>query len=83
MEVSFQDAFRIAQNKYPHQINHFEEYEKYFVFEFDDGIERIGGELSPIVIRKADGMALNYAPIFFDLGEDAEEVGEIVRGGTI
>ena len=74
---------RIAQNKYPHQINHFEEYEKYFVFEFDDGIERIGGDLSPIVIRKADGMALNYAPIFFDLGEDAEEVGEIVREGTI
>ena len=83
MEVSFQDALRIAQSKYPHQINHFEEYEKYFVFEFDDGIERIGGELSPIVIRKADGMALNYAPIFFDLGEDAEEVGEVVREGTI
>ena len=83
MEASFQEALKIAQDKYPHQINHFEEYEKYFVFEFDDGIERIGGDLSPIVIRKADGMALNYAPIFFDLGEDAEEVGEVVREGTI
>jgi hypothetical protein len=83
MGVSFREALKIAQDKYPHQINHFEEYEKYFVFEFDDGIERIGGELSPIVIRKADGMALNYAPIFFDLSEDAEDVGEAVSEGMI
>lgn len=81
MTVSFEAALNIAQAKYPHQINHYEEYEKYFVFERDDGREHIGGDFSPIVIRKSDGAALNYAPIFFNLDAEAEDVGEIISEG--
>lgn len=83
MAVEFREALKIATQKYPHSINHYEEYENYFVFDFDDGKEYVGGELSPIVIRKADGAALNYAPVFFDFSDDAEDVGEMVREGKL
>lgn len=83
MESLFDKALKIAQEKYPHKINHFEEYENYFVFDQDNGIDRVGGDYSPIVIRKSDMKALNYAPIFFNLDADAEDVGEILSQGTI
>lgn len=83
MAVSFDEALKIAQEKYPHRINHYEEYEKYFVFDHDDGVERVGGDYSPIVIRKSDAEALNYAPIFFNLDADAEDVGEVVSEGNM
>ena len=83
MEVCFKDALDIAKNKYPHSINHYEEYKDYFVFDYDDGEVRCGGELSPIVVRKIDGQALNYAPIFFNFDEDAEDAGEVISEGTI
>ena len=83
MATPFDKALRIAKEKYPHEINHFEEYEDYFVFDFDDGEERTGGEFSPIVIRKSDFAALNYAPIFFDLSDDAEDVGDVLAEGII
>ncbi|WP_337426359.1 hypothetical protein [Slackia isoflavoniconvertens] len=83
MAVSFREALKIAQNKYPYRINHCEEYEKYFVFDFDDGTEYVGGDRSPIVIRKSDSAALNYAPIFFNLDADAEDVGDAVSEGYI
>lgn len=83
MTVSFDEALKIAQEKYPHRINHYEEYEEYFVFDHDDGVERIGGDYSPIVIRKSDAEALNYAPIFFNLDADAEDVGEVVSEGSV
>ena len=39
MTISFREALEIAQEKYPYKINHYEEYEKYFVFEYNDGNE--------------------------------------------
>lgn len=83
MATLFDKALQIAKEKYPHEINHFEEYENYFVFDYDDGKERTGGEFSPIVIRKSDFAALNYAPIFFNLSEDAEDVGDVLTEGNI
>lgn len=83
MSVSFDEALEIAKSKYPHPINYYEEYKDYFVFGFDDGTEYTGGSRSPIVIRKEDGQALNYAPIFFNLDADAEDVGEVISEGTI
>lgn len=83
MAISFEEALKIASDQYPHQINRFEEYKDYFVFEHDDGAEYVGGSKSPIVIRKSDGAALNYAPIFFNLDADAEDVGDIVSEGKI
>ncbi len=52
MAISFREALKIAQKEYPYRINHYEEYEKYFVFDLDDGTEYVGGDRSPIVIRK-------------------------------
>lgn len=83
MGTSFEAALNIAKAKYPHQINHFEEYRDYFVFDHDDGVESVGGPLSPVVIRKSDGAVFNYEAIFFNLGEDAEDVGGIVSQGKI
>ena len=83
MVVSFDKALKIAQEKYPHRINHYEEYKKYFVFVHNDGIKRMGGDYSPIVIRKSDAQALNYAPIFFNLDADAEDVGEVISEGSV
>ena len=83
MAITFEQALEAARAKYPHQINRFEEYRDYFVFEHDDGAVRTGGELSPIVIRKSDGAALSYAPIFFNLDADAEDVGDIVSEGEV
>ena len=53
------------------------------MFDFDDGTEYVGGDRSPIVIRKSDSAALNYAPIFFNLDADAEDVGDAVSEGYI
>lgn len=64
MTEAFNKALEIAKAKYPHTIDHYEEYGDYFVFDYDDGTTRVGGELSPIVIRKSDFAPLNYAPIF-------------------
>lgn len=83
MTVSYDQALEIAKDKYPHQINHFEEYREYFVFSHEDGIEYVGGTKSPIVIRKSDGAALNYAPIFFNLDVDAEDIGEAISQGAV
>lgn len=83
MEATFTEALKVAKEKYPHQINHYEEYRDYFVFDYDDGIERVGGPKSPIVIRKSDMAALNYAPIFFNLDADAEDVGDVLAEGEI
>ena len=83
MVVSFDKALKIAQEKYPHRINHYEEYKKYFVFVHNDGIKRMGGDYSPIVIRKSDAQALNYAPIFFNLYADAEDVVEVISEGSV
>lgn len=83
MATTFREALKTAQAKYPHRINHYEEYDKYFVFEHDDGREHVGGDFSPVVIRKSDGVALNYAPIFFDLSPDAEDVGEVIAEGAL
>lgn len=83
MATTFSEALKIAKDKYPHEINHYEEYKDYFVFERIDGTMHIGGDYSPIVIRKSDGAALNYAPIFFNLDAEAEDVGEVISEGTI
>ena len=83
MKVSLKEALKIAQKKYPHKINYYEEYKNYYVFEYNDGITRTGGDYSPIVIRKKDAEALNYAPLFFDFSEDAEDVGDVVSEGHI
>ena len=83
MEASLKEALTVAQGLYPHPINHYEEYEGYFVFDHDDGVERTGGEFSPIVIRKTDMTPLNYAPIFFNMDADAEDVGDVVVEGRI
>ena len=83
MAVSFEEAFEIARKRYRHQINHFEEYEKYFVFENDDHPLGIGGDYSPVVIRKSDGEILHYVPILFNLDGSAEDVGEIIAEGVI
>ena len=83
MTVSYEQALSIAKSKYPHQINKFEEYRNYFVFFNDDGDEHVGGSLSPIVIRKSDGAALNYAPIFFNLDVNAEDIGSLISEGSI
>lgn len=78
MNISFEKALEVAKGKYPHPINQYEEYRDYFVFWHEDGAEHDGGSTSPIVIRKSDSAALNYDPIFFNLSEDAEDVGDIV-----
>lgn len=83
MGASFDEALEIARRKYPHPINRYEEYEGYFVFYRDDGDEHVGGEFSPIVIRKSDSEALNYAPVFFDLDPDAEDVGDVLSEGEV
>lgn len=83
MGTSFQKALEIAKEKYPHEINYYEEYRDYYVFSHEDGIERVGGDYSPVVIRKSDYAALNYAPIFFNLSADAEDVGEVISEGQI
>ncbi len=51
------------------------------MFDFDDGTEYVGGDRSPIVIRKSDSAALNYAD-FFNLDADAEDVGDAVSKAT-
>ena len=83
METLFDKALVIAREKYPHPINYFEEYKDYFVFGHDDGQEHVGGTMSPIVIRKSDMAALNYAPIFFNMDENAEDVGEVISEGKV
>lgn len=83
MTVSFERALEIAKAYYPHPINHYEEYENYFVFDHDDGVEHVGGTFSPIVVRKSDGMALNYESVFFNMAEDAEDVGDALSEGTL
>ena len=83
MTISFRKALEIAQEKYPYKMNHYEEYEKHFVFEYDDGNEYVGGDHSPIVIRKSDAAALNYTPIFFNLWPEDEDVGPVISDGTI
>lgn len=83
MNVTFDAALEAARKKYPHQINYYEEYRDYFVFMCLDGNEYVGGTMSPIVIRKSDMAALNYAPIFFDLDVNAEDVGDILAEGDI
>ena len=84
METSFDEALRIAKEKYPHPINHYEEYADYFVFEYVDGTEHDGGTTSPIVIRKSDMAALNYNPSFFlGLFEDADSAGDILAEGEV
>lgn len=83
MAVSFDNALEIAKTKYPHEIKHYEEYKDYFVFDSASEVECVGGDLSPIVIRKEDGVALNYAPIFFNLDADAEDVGEPLFEGKL
>lgn len=83
MSISFDSALEIAKAKYPYQVDHFEEYKDYFVFDMHDDVERVGGSASPIVIRKADGAALNYAPIFFNMDAEAEEIGDVISEGTI
>ena len=83
MTATFDEALKVAREKYPYPINHYEEYENYFVFDNDDGVDRVGGMASPIVIRKSDLAALNYEPIFFNMSADAEDVGEIIAEGEI
>lgn len=83
MATIFEEALEIAKGKYPHAINHYEEYEDYYVFDYDDGRERTGGVLSPVVIRKSDSAALNYASVFFDLSDEAEDVGEVISEGRV
>lgn len=81
--TALEKALEIAKSKYPHEINHYEEYEKYFVFFNDKCAECTGGDYSPIVIRKSDRAALLYAPIFFNLDADAEDVGDVISEGEI
>ena len=83
MGVTFEEALVTAQAKYPHPINHYEEYERYFVFGHDNGEERVGGECAPIVIRKSDGAALNYLTMFFRVFDDEEDVGEVLSEGAL
>ena len=83
MTATFDEALALAREKYPYPVNFFEEYRDYFVFGHDDGNEYTGGPMSPIVIRKSDMAALNYAPIFFDMSADAEDVGEVLAEGSI
>lgn len=83
MATTFREALKIARSKYPHRINYYEEYEDYFVFGCDDGNVHVGGDFSPIVIRKSDARALNYAPVFFDFSPGAEDVGEVIAKGTL
>ena len=83
MEITFEEAYKIAKEKYPHEINHFKEYAEYFVFYNEKCSEYTGGDYSPIVIRKSDAQALNYAPIFFNFDADAEDVGDAIAEGTL
>jgi len=83
MNKLFDQAQAIAREKYPYPINYFEEYKDYFVFGYDDGRDHIGGPTSPIVIRKSDLEAFNYAPIFFNMDINAPDVGEVLREGTL
>jgi hypothetical protein len=83
MSCSFEEALSAARSKYPYPIDHFEEYEKYYVFEHMSDVERMGGMESPIVIRKSDGKAFNYAPIFFNLEEGTDDVGDVISEGAI
>lgn len=83
MDKVFNEALKIATEKYPYKINHYEEYAKYYVFEHVDDREYTGGDQSPIVIRKSDMAALNYAPLFFCLNADAEDVGDILSEGEL
>ena len=43
----------------------------------------MGGEYSPIAIRKSDGAALNYLTMFFRVFDDGEDVGEVLSEGTL
>lgn len=83
MKSTFEEALATARERYPHPINRFEEYEDYYVFRYDDGKEYVGGTMSPIVIRKSDMAALNYAPIFFNMDADAEDVGDVISEGEV
>ena len=83
MGYAFDDALKVAREKYPHEINHYEEYRDYYVFEHVGGEEHVGGTESPIVIRKSDMAALNYAPIFFNFDADAEDVGDVISEGEV
>ena len=84
MEANFDKALELAREKYPHPINHYEEYRDYFVFDYDDGTEYTGGDRSPIVIRKSDMAALNYDPAFFlGLFDDADDAGGILAEGEV
>lgn len=83
MANSFDEALQVARKKYPHPITFFEEYKDYYVFGCDDGEEHVGGTMSPIVVRKSDLAALNYAPIFFNMDVDAEDVGDPIFQGEV
>lgn len=82
MSISFDEALGIARGKYPYEIDHYEEYADYYVFERISDVERVGGAGMPIVIRKADGVAFNYEAIFFNFDEDAD-VGDLVSEGAV
>lgn len=83
MAMSFERALEIAKTEYPHPVNHYEEYSNYFVFGHETGLEYTGGTLSPIVIRKSDGKAFNYESVFFDMSEDAEDIGDMLSDGSL
>lgn len=84
METSFDEALKLAKEKYPYPINHYEEYRDYFVFEYNDGRPHDGGPTSPIVIRKSDMAALNYNPaVFLGLFGEAGDIGDVLAEGEI
>lgn len=83
MDISFDKALEKAKSLYPLPIDHYEEYANYYVFEQMQDVEQIGGPSSPIVIRKSDGAALNYEPVFFNMSEDAEDVGDVMSEGNL
>ena len=83
MGCSFDEALCVAKAQYPHAINHYEEYENYYAFDYDDGAFRCGGYLSPIVVRKSDLATFNYEAIFFNMDEHAEDVGEVLSEGAV
>jgi hypothetical protein len=43
MSCSFDQALSIAREKYPHPINHYQEYSDNYVFDNVDGAVHVGG----------------------------------------
>lgn len=76
--MNMQEALTVAMGILS-EVNYYEEYEKCFVFGFDDGNEYDGGEYDPVVVQK-DGSG--HVPYVIAIQKGLFD-GDLLKAGDI